>query len=155
MEPTCWICLDDAGDLHTVCGCANRRVHMECISRWQLQQSGQVEEHQCRFCFESLPDWRDVMMPKNSEPKSCKLKIEFEGKRYYIEIQPGEPKEQVVARMAQLVGININLCSMSFEIGLPLSNEKKVTLHGMCAMEDALRLACARAGQKNVRSTTT
>jgi hypothetical protein len=49
---TCWICLDDAAQDGTTrlvrpCRCP-RKVHPQCLARWQLQQAGKHEEKFCR-----------------------------------------------------------------------------------------------------------
>jgi E3 ubiquitin-protein ligase DOA10 len=48
----CWICLEedtDDGDttLYAPCKCP-RKVHPQCLARWQLQQAGRHEEKFCR-----------------------------------------------------------------------------------------------------------
>jgi hypothetical protein len=49
----CWICLDDASEdgsrqLLSPCKCP-RKVHPQCLARWQLQQAGRHEERFCRW----------------------------------------------------------------------------------------------------------
>lgn len=48
----CWICLEEAAEngSHTLmspCKCP-RKVHPQCLARWQLQQAGRHEEKFCR-----------------------------------------------------------------------------------------------------------
>ena len=50
MAECCWICLSEEGELSSPCRCP-RKVHMECLARWQLQQAGRSEEQTCRFCY--------------------------------------------------------------------------------------------------------
>jgi RING-variant domain len=50
----CWICLEEAAEdgSHTLmspCRCP-RKVHPQCLARWQLQQAGRHEEKFCRYC---------------------------------------------------------------------------------------------------------
>lgn len=49
----CWICLEEASEngshqLVSPCKCP-RKVHPQCLARWQLQQAGRHEEKFCRF----------------------------------------------------------------------------------------------------------
>jgi hypothetical protein len=55
----CWICLDDAAEdgsrqMISPCKCP-RKVHPQCLARWQLQQAGRHEEKFCRWA--NLPAW--------------------------------------------------------------------------------------------------
>jgi hypothetical protein len=48
----CWICLEEASEdgsseLMSPCKCP-RKVHPQCLARWQLQQAGRHEEKFCR-----------------------------------------------------------------------------------------------------------
>jgi hypothetical protein len=48
----CWICLEEAAEngshkLMSPCKCP-RKVHPQCLARWQLQQAGRHEEKFCR-----------------------------------------------------------------------------------------------------------
>jgi E3 ubiquitin-protein ligase DOA10 len=49
----CWICLEEAsenGDHQLVSPCkCPRKVHPQCLARWQLQQAGRHEEKFCRY----------------------------------------------------------------------------------------------------------
>ena len=51
-QEMCWICLEEeseSGDnrLMAPCKCP-RKVHPQCLARWQLQQAGRHEEKSCR-----------------------------------------------------------------------------------------------------------
>jgi hypothetical protein len=49
-EDVCWICLDEADEKRPIfspCKCP-RKVHPQCLARWQLQQAGRHEEKFCR-----------------------------------------------------------------------------------------------------------
>jgi hypothetical protein len=41
------------------------------MARWQLQCSGRAEEAQCKFCMQTLPNWRETLfkdvMPDDDE----------------------------------------------------------------------------------------
>lgn len=48
----CWICLEEASEdgsheMISPCKCP-RKVHPQCLARWQLQQAGRHEEKFCR-----------------------------------------------------------------------------------------------------------
>jgi hypothetical protein len=62
-EPLCWICLgganeDGRGPLFSPCACP-RRLHPECLARYQLRCLTRRERESkfCRFCSQQLPDW--------------------------------------------------------------------------------------------------
>lgn len=51
-DEICWICLDEnkrGQELRSPCACP-RKVHPQCMARWQLQQAGRPEETNCRYC---------------------------------------------------------------------------------------------------------
>ncbi|MEW5297449.1 MAG: hypothetical protein WDW36_000657 [Sanguina aurantia] len=64
----CWICLEGSGELVRPCRCP-RRAHRPCLARWQLHCAGKLEEKKCRFCKESLPDWRQWLGTSSSAPQ--------------------------------------------------------------------------------------
>ncbi|MEW5314811.1 MAG: hypothetical protein WDW38_006280 [Sanguina aurantia] len=61
----CWICLEGSGELVRPCRCP-RKAHRPCLARWQLHCAGKLEEKKCRFCKESLPDWRQWLGTSSS-----------------------------------------------------------------------------------------
>jgi hypothetical protein len=67
MDEICWICLDDCDterhSLMSPCQCP-RKVHQQCLARWQLQQAGRHEEKYCRFCHSTLADWKASLTPE-------------------------------------------------------------------------------------------
>ncbi len=57
----CWICLEEESEsgsakLISPCKCP-RKVHPQCLARWQLQQAGRQEEKNCRFGPWRLGAW--------------------------------------------------------------------------------------------------
>ncbi len=55
----CWVCMS-GGSLARLCECP-RVAHPLCSARWQLHRAGSDEEVACRFCKQTLPDWRPVL----------------------------------------------------------------------------------------------
>jgi len=60
----CWICLEEASEdgshqMVAPCKCP-RKVHPQCLARWQLQQAGRHEEKFCRCVLLSLVEQRDA-----------------------------------------------------------------------------------------------
>ena len=49
QEECCWLCLEGAGELVSVCSCSLRNVHRRCLARWQLERQGTLEETHCRY----------------------------------------------------------------------------------------------------------
>lgn len=67
-DEICYICLDDCAandgtSLMSPCQCP-RKVHRQCLARWQLQQAGKAEEKHCRFCLSPLADWKVSLTPE-------------------------------------------------------------------------------------------
>ncbi|KIY97492.1 hypothetical protein MNEG_10471 [Monoraphidium neglectum] len=93
----CWICLDDAAEdgsrqMISPCKCP-RKVHPQCLARWQLQQAGRHEEKFCRFCNNTLDDWKANLTPKDLAPEVSKVQpimvVYFEGQIHRIPVKQG------------------------------------------------------------------
>ena len=76
MEPerSCWICLDLCEEV-PVCKCKSH-VHATCLAKWQLRQAGKPEEKRCRFCHETLSDYRYVLRPDYDDYKDTTIDIQ-------------------------------------------------------------------------------
>ncbi len=94
----CWICLEeetDTGDnnLFSPCKCP-RKVHPQCLARWQLQQAGRHEEKFCRFCNTNLTDWKSHLTPEELKPEVSKVQpimvVYFEGQIHRIPVKQGD-----------------------------------------------------------------
>lgn len=69
-EVFCWICMDSESTLNNIllkpCKCpGDRYVHKDCLIKWQIHNIGKEEETNCRFCKETLPDWKQALQNKN------------------------------------------------------------------------------------------
>lgn len=74
-ESSCWICLDRC-DETSACKCKNQ-VHAACMAKWQLRQAGKPEEKRCRFCDETLPDYRYVLRPDYDDYRDTTIDIQI------------------------------------------------------------------------------
>jgi len=47
------------------------------MAKWQLRQAGKPEEKRCRFCDETLPDYRYVLRPDYDDYKDTTIDIQI------------------------------------------------------------------------------
>ena len=85
-EHICWICLanNNNEELISVCHCSSL-VHQKCLAKWQLHKVGESEEHQCRFCKKSYPDWKDAF--RNLPRNTAYFNMSFNRIKYKINVE--------------------------------------------------------------------
>lgn len=91
-EQTCWICLEEGGDLVSVCDCPSC-VHSQCLAKWQLHNIGKPEEINCRFCKKEFPDWKEKYKSSSPVTQQLKFKVLYQGKKKMIPIDPDNVEE--------------------------------------------------------------
>ena len=153
----CWICLDDAsedGSLRLVQPCAcPRRVHPQCLARWQLQQAGRHEEKHCRFCNSALADWKGHLTPKELAPEVPNVQpimvVYFEGQIHRIPVKQGpdglaefQSKIRDLFRLPDDVDI-----SLTFGCKEPMSGQH-LKLEGVGAFDAAVHCASVAAADR-------
>ncbi|KXZ49516.1 hypothetical protein GPECTOR_21g742 [Gonium pectorale] len=121
----CWLCLggedEGLGRLVAPCRCP-RLCHPGCLSRWQLHCAGRQEEKLCRFCGDTLPDWRHVPPaglvvegcmpppPPAVEAPPAYMRISYNGRSHKIRVRPGpEGTRQFIEDCRQLLKIPTHL----------------------------------------------
>jgi RING-variant domain len=100
----CWICLgeDQAEKLIQPCKCP-RKVHSQCLHKWQIMCMGKDEEQVCRFCKAALPDW--TKMHEATSDKTIRISIECGGVKHYVRAQMGKFNE-FQSRVRHLYGMS-------------------------------------------------
>eukprot|EP00210_Caulerpa_lentillifera_P006476 g6188.t1 len=154
-DEICWICLESSrpeNPLLSPCRCP-RKVHESCLARWQLQQAGKDEEQFCRFCLESLPDWRPRLTPGCLRENLCKARptmmVTFRKKICYVPVSPGpDGLEDFTRSIKQHFGLkddaNINV---SFGCREPLTGSY-LKLEGHGAFDAAVHCASISAASR-------
>jgi hypothetical protein len=85
---SCWICLQEDGELVQPCGCP-RAVHHDCLAYWQLHSAGTAEETRCRFCNSQLPDWKLTLAGGSSlEAQVPVVAVLFAGCEWRLRVAP-------------------------------------------------------------------
>lgn len=152
-EDMCWICHDGHGvsmPLERTCRCPWMKVHRQCLARWQLQQAGKVEERRCRFCRDTLPDWRDVHagLPR-AQPV---MTVVHEGLTHQVIVEPGEEGQKKfqddIRRIFGLEGHET--IQLTFGCRIPDSRHE-VVLEGWESYDAAVHCASLSAGQRQKR----
>ncbi|KAF5830578.1 hypothetical protein DUNSADRAFT_14344 [Dunaliella salina] len=162
----CWLCLEGSndanGEVRHHCKCPSLQSHLPCLSRWQMQRCGALEETQCRFCRSTLPKWTDCLYPEPAsttpstppEPSSIispTIAIVFNEKRCLIRVSEGpDGAAEFRAAVKSLTGLDTDF-DVSFEITLPSVTRlpacpPKLTLPGISSYETAA--ACAHASAR-------
>jgi len=150
----CWICHDDDEDgqcpLEKICSCPWLRVHRQCLARWQLQQAGKVEEKECRFCGEILPDWREAHehLPKGRPV----MTVVHENVVHQVVVEPGEFGQRKFQQdIRRIFGLQEDdAIQLTFGCRLP-DSPHEVTLDGWTSYDAAVHCASLSAGQREKR----
>lgn len=117
-ENDCWICMSCKSNEAPVkvCKCpSDKFVHKSCIAKWQLQSMGSMEEFKCRFCFATLPCWKESFATTASTP--APLKVTFKDEIITIVIHPNQdPVQQFENAMYDRFRIKLNKdnCKLEF-----------------------------------------
>ncbi|WPT15037.1 hypothetical protein PSENEW3_00002978 [Picochlorum sp. SENEW3] len=152
-EDMCWICHDGhcvTMPLERTCRCPWMKVHRQCLARWQLQQAGKSEERRCRFCKDTLPDWRDVHagLPR-AQPI---MTVVHEGVTHQVVVEPGEEGQRKfqddIRRIFGLEGHET--IQLTFGCRIPDSRQE-VVLEGWESYDAAVHCASLSAGQRQKR----
>mmetsp|Transcript_32553 Transcript_32553/g.71854 ORF Transcript_32553/g.71854 Transcript_32553/m.71854 type:complete len:403 (+) Transcript_32553:258-1466(+) len=152
-EECCYICFgihskDDP--LVRVCRCPTK-LHRACIARWQLYSAGKSEEKTCRFCKDSLPDWKPVLTPTNLPAAIPTLSMYYNGTCVRMRVRPG--KDGMRSFLWQLESIlrrDISTVNLVFRCRSP-DTGAEIYLHGLEAFEAAMHCACVRAAQRQLQ----
>lgn len=151
-QDVCWICHDDNGQcpLEKICSCPWLRVHRRCLARWQLQQAGKVEEKECRFCGEVLPDWREAHehLPKGKPV----MTVVHENVVHQVVVEPGEYGQRKFQQdIRKIFGLKEDdAIQLTFGCRLP-DSPHEVTLDGWTSYDAAVHCASLSAGQREKR----
>jgi len=159
MEDCCWICMDeqDGNVPKQVCGCP-RKVHPQCLARWQLQQAGKQEETKCRFCDSQLLDWKDAFIPDDVKPyyasTTVTMRVIFEGRTYYIKTTSGEAgKQEFINAIRQLCNIDDDVdFDLNFNVREPVV-DNEIQLFGQGAYDAAIKCGRIAAAMHRKRET--
>lgn len=159
----CWICLETAKTAPLIKPCACPRfVHEKCIARWQLQSAGKREESQCRFCGQSLPDWKKNMTPANVTPcRTAVMAVVLNGQEHRITVEPGpKGRSQFEAEIRRLFGLSQDdELEFTFDCQAPgedVGRAENLLLEGKNAFEAAFHCAAVTAAlraQQKSRAT--
>ncbi|KAI8471650.1 MAG: hypothetical protein J3K34DRAFT_227780 [Monoraphidium minutum] len=153
----CWICLDDAAEdgsmqLLSPCKCP-RKVHPQCLARWQLQQAGRHEEKQCRFCNTTLADWKANLTPKDLAPEVSKVQpimvVYFEGQIHRIPVKQGpDGLQEFQSTIRDLFRLPEDVdISLTFGCKEPMSGQH-LKLEGVGAFDAAVHCASVAAADR-------
>mmetsp|Transcript_19037 Transcript_19037/g.32574 ORF Transcript_19037/g.32574 Transcript_19037/m.32574 type:complete len:591 (-) Transcript_19037:575-2347(-) len=154
-DEICWICLDEmkAGQaLISPCKCP-RKVHPQCMARWQLQQAGRAEETHCRFCNSALDDWKDSLTPDVLKPEVDRVQpimvVYFEGEIHRIPVRQGDAGlSDFTSRIRELFQLPTEVdISLTFGCKEPMSGHH-LKLEGMGAFDAAVHCASVAAAER-------
>lgn len=160
-DACCWICLGGEGPLASPCSCP-RRVHLECLARWQLHKAGTEEERKCRFCARRYPDWREQVVvdePEGAVGGSCglldegapvELVVSVGGKTLKMAAAPGELGKVLFAwQVVNSFGLAPfpREAAVSFLCRVPWSPEEEIWLSGLEAFDAAVHCAAVHAAR--------
>ncbi|PNH08209.1 hypothetical protein TSOC_005295 [Tetrabaena socialis] len=130
-EDFCYICFEGATKgadgtpepLVQVCRCPTR-VHARCTARWQLYSAGKKEEKSCRFCAQSLPDWRGVLTPRALPTAVPVLSIYYNNTCCRMRVRPGPDGLQAFLRQLEaIVGRDVAHVNFVFRCRCPDTGE--------------------------------
>ncbi|GLC43026.1 hypothetical protein PLESTM_001414700 [Pleodorina starrii] len=156
-EEFCYICFEGAtrgpsGEVEPlvqVCRCPTR-VHRRCVARWQLYSAGRREEKSCRFCQDTLPDWKEVLTPRSLPPAVPVLSIYYNNTCCRMKVRPGPDGLQAFLRQLQaIVGRDVANVNFVFRCRCP-DTGAEIFLQGLQAFEAAMHCACVRAAQRSL-----
>ena len=156
----CWICLEDerAGPLAWPCLCP-RAAHAKCIARWQLQRAGSEEEHSCRFCERTLPDWRPLLTPAEVEKVSevVVMAVTLNDQVHRITVRPGpEGRRRFECDIRDLFELNSqDDLEFTFDCQDPSNTSESVLLEGRRAFDAAFHCASISAARRKACAAST
>ncbi|KAF8062971.1 hypothetical protein HT031_003810 [Scenedesmus sp. PABB004] len=154
----CWICLeeespeDGSASLMAPCKCP-RKVHPQCLARWQLQQAGRHEEKFCRFCNNELADWKHHLTPEELKPEVSKVQpimvVYFEGQIHRIPVKQGpDGLCEFTGKIRELFRLPDDVdISLTFGCKEPMSGTH-LKLEGMGAFDAAVHCASVAAAER-------
>eukprot|EP00775_Hariotina_reticulata_P013231 gene13231-13362_t len=153
----CWICLEEASEngshkLMSPCKCP-RKVHPQCLARWQLQQAGRHEEKFCRFCNAELADWKLHLTPEELKPEVSKVQpimvVYFEGQIHRIPVKQGpDGLDEFTGKIRELFRLPEDVdISLTFGCKEPMSGTH-LKLEGMGAFDAAVHCASVAAAER-------
>uniref|UniRef100_A0A383VPL8 RING-CH-type domain-containing protein n=1 Tax=Tetradesmus obliquus TaxID=3088 RepID=A0A383VPL8_TETOB len=153
----CWICLEEAAEngshkLMSPCKCP-RKVHPQCLARWQLQQAGRHEERFCRFCNNELADWKLHLTPEDLKPEVSKVQpimvVYFEGQIHRIPVKQGpDGLTEFTGKIRELFRLPEDVdISLTFGCKEPMSGTH-LKLEGMGAFDAAVHCASVAAAER-------
>lgn len=148
----CWICHDDDRhcSLEKICSCPWLRVHRRCLARWQLQQAGKVEEKECRFCGNVLPDWREAHehLPRGRPV----MTVVHDNVVHQVVVEPGESGQRKFQQdIRRIFGLKQDdAIQLTFGCRIP-DSPHEVTLDGWNSYDAAVHCASLSAGQREKR----
>eukprot|EP01025_Chloroclados_australasicus_P026945 TRINITY_DN2674_c0_g1_i1.p1 TRINITY_DN2674_c0_g1~~TRINITY_DN2674_c0_g1_i1.p1 ORF type:complete len:285 (+),score=31.33 TRINITY_DN2674_c0_g1_i1:59-856(+) len=159
-EKQCWICLDgkkSSDELDYPCTCP-RKVHHKCLAQWQLQSAGKDEEHQCRFCLQVLPDWRQYLTPQNITPaKQAVMVVVINGISKRIKVGEGQGGvEEFTRKVREAFGVSESEeLDLSFVCNAPNVRREQIRLQGNSAFDAAVHCAQVSAAQRKQQKLLT
>ncbi|KAL6763226.1 hypothetical protein V8C86DRAFT_2496893 [Haematococcus lacustris] len=147
----CWICLDGADgakSLVSPCKCP-RVAHAHCLARWQLQSAGKDEELHCRFCHQTLPDWRPILTPAHIKPSTPVVSVHYNGVCYRLRVRPGaDGFEHFRRQLHKITGMPMLECmQVTFQCKSP-DNAQELSLKGISAFDAAIHCASVSAAER-------
>jgi hypothetical protein len=116
----CWICLRNENkhdELFQPCKCPTN-VHTKCLARWQIENISAHEESNCRFCNETLPDWKKAFEEhKRKEPATFRVVVD--GRTHIIDVSSCD-YEKFRMKIMKIYGIQNNMdFDISYACGVP------------------------------------
>lgn len=134
------------------CKCP-RKVHPQCLARWQLQQAGRPEEKYCRFCHSTLADWKSHLTPAELKPEVTKVQpimvVYFEGQIHRIPVKQGEAGlQEFQSQIRTLFRLPDDVdISLTFGCKEPMSGQH-LKLEGTGAFDAAVHCASVAAADR-------